>query len=755
MEALLRRTAFRVLNGQPDGKIPLESPRSRWEDKIWMALREIGCNEVDWIELSQDMDRPNGNPTSTITANNVFTNNKRTDFVPRKLSTPLVLPHKMDDTVVSALTKIRSNCSDSSSDYSDNFSWDTDFDDDKEQPDTHEPDKKNVSNRSRGERRIQEPSTTRMMTHSKGSGNTVVARPDTAHKPHTEPAVPSRPPIIGAKPTALNDAGIKPNGNPTSTITANNVFTNNKRTDFVPRKLSTPLVLPHKMDDTVVSALTKIRSNCSDSSSDYSDNFSWDTDFDDDKEQPDTHEPDKKNVSNGSRGERRMQEPSTTRMMTHSKGSGNTVVARPDTAHKPHTEPAVPSRPPIIGAKPTALNDGGLRPCEDFGQQSESAPCFTSGTHSTSKSDDQTQVLHSKTKAINVFRTMFQNFTETSHNNLKIRCNVEGWNHSLVPGWATSSPIATCGKLSIKCDDEEQYESIDNVDLPSREAIAALFNHSNTAKLLNTSQNQPSFFKEPRQSDSSHPSLSLHPSSSQEQLSQQIRRSPQPEKLAVPKTEAPSVPPTAIVSPYKSQVTKPVPITNAIPSRPLPPHPVKQSQPARSFPSQPQVLRPPAIVPEPEEEQYECMEDSSILSSAPNKNDGYISDEYESIKDNQFKIHFGVPVPNITDYYLQPVHKQKDNDIPPPLPMKPKPNIEIPSIRPPSPPRKKLEDQSSSSSSPGNSGDGVVTGLFGELLRKVRNRPATYTSDKGERYQYKTIVRHLISVARMSDYKNS
>nr|CAD7396682.1 unnamed protein product [Timema cristinae] len=396
-----------------------------------------------------------------------------------------------------------------------------------------------------------------------------------------------------------------------------------------------------------------------------------------------------------------MQEPSTTRMTTHSKGSGNTVVARPDTAHKPHIEPAVPLRPPIIGAKPTALNvkPAPLKlptppkpPMEDYG--------------------------HVKTLVSNL-----------------------------------NLPPALHRALTQPCDDEEQYESIDNVDLPSREAIAALFNHSNTAKLLNTSQNQPSFFQEPRQSDSSHPSLSLHPSSSQEQLSQQIRRSPQPEKLAVPKTEAPSVPPTAIVPPYKSQVTKPVPITSAIPSRPLPPHPVKQSQPARSFPSQPQVLRPPAIVPEPEEEQYECMEDSSILPSAPNKNDGYISDEYESIKDNQFKIHFGVPVPNITDYYLQPVHKQKDNDIPPPLPMKPKPNIEIPSIRPPSPPRKKLEDQSSSSSSPGNSGDGVVTGLFGELLRKVRNRPATYTSDKGEHYQYKPIIRHLISVARMSDYK--
>nr|CAD7455388.1 unnamed protein product [Timema tahoe] len=548
----------------------------------------------------------NGNPTSAITANNVSTHNKRTDVVPRKPFTRLVLPHEVDDTFVSALTNIRRNCSDSSSDYSDTSSWDTDFDDDKEQPETHEPDKKNVSNGSRGETRMQVPSTTHMMTHSKGSGNTAMARPDITHKPHMKPTVPLRPPILEAKPTAT---AIDP-------------------------------------------------------------------------------------VSNGSRGETRMQVPSTTHMMTHSKGSGNTAMARPDITHKPHMKPTVPLRPPILEAKPTAVNvpPAPLKlptppkpPMEDYG--------------------------HVKTLVSNL-----------------------------------NLPPALHRALTQPCDEEEQYESIDNVDLPSREAIAALFNHSNTAKLLNTSQNQPSFFQEPRQSDSSLPSSSLHPSSSQEQLSLQMRRSPQPEQLAIPKTIGPPVPPTAIVSPYKSQITKPVPIASAIPSRPLPPHPISQSQPARSFPSQPQVFRPPATVPQPEEEQYECMEDTSDLPTAPNKNDGYISDEYESIKDNQFKIHFGVPVPNITDYYLQPVHKQKDNDVPPPLPLKPKPNIEMPSIRPPSPPRKKLEDQSSSSSSPGNSGDGVVTGLFGELLRKVRNRPATYTSDRGSRQ----MLTSLIECGRMS-----
>nr|CAD7437782.1 unnamed protein product [Timema bartmani] len=119
----------------------------------------------------------------------------------------------------------------------------------------------------------------------------------------------------------------EPNGNPTSVITANNVSTHNKRTNFVPRKLSTTLVPPHEVDDTIVSALTNIKSNCFDSSSGYIDTSSWDTDFYEEKEQPQTHEQDKKKVSNGSRGETRMQVPSTTHMMTHSKGSGNTAMA--------------------------------------------------------------------------------------------------------------------------------------------------------------------------------------------------------------------------------------------------------------------------------------------------------------------------------------------------------------------------------------------------------------------------------------------
>jgi hypothetical protein len=36
-----RRDVFRVLLGKPEGKIPLERPRRRWEDNIKMDLQEV------------------------------------------------------------------------------------------------------------------------------------------------------------------------------------------------------------------------------------------------------------------------------------------------------------------------------------------------------------------------------------------------------------------------------------------------------------------------------------------------------------------------------------------------------------------------------------------------------------------------------------------------------------------------------------------------------------------------------------------
>jgi len=43
--------------GKPDGKRPLGRSRRRWEDKIKMDLKEVGCEGMDWIELAQDRDK--------------------------------------------------------------------------------------------------------------------------------------------------------------------------------------------------------------------------------------------------------------------------------------------------------------------------------------------------------------------------------------------------------------------------------------------------------------------------------------------------------------------------------------------------------------------------------------------------------------------------------------------------------------------------------------------------------------------------
>jgi len=47
---------YRVLVGEREGKRPLGSPRSRWEDSIKMDLQGIDCGDMGWIELAQDRD---------------------------------------------------------------------------------------------------------------------------------------------------------------------------------------------------------------------------------------------------------------------------------------------------------------------------------------------------------------------------------------------------------------------------------------------------------------------------------------------------------------------------------------------------------------------------------------------------------------------------------------------------------------------------------------------------------------------------
>src|SRR5215475_13020967 len=51
------RGVHRVLVGRPEGKRPLERPRSRCEDNIKMDLQEVGGGRGDWMELTQDRDR--------------------------------------------------------------------------------------------------------------------------------------------------------------------------------------------------------------------------------------------------------------------------------------------------------------------------------------------------------------------------------------------------------------------------------------------------------------------------------------------------------------------------------------------------------------------------------------------------------------------------------------------------------------------------------------------------------------------------
>jgi len=51
-----RRGVYRVLVGKPEGKRPLERPRRRWDDNIKMDFQEVGCEDMDWIELPQDRD---------------------------------------------------------------------------------------------------------------------------------------------------------------------------------------------------------------------------------------------------------------------------------------------------------------------------------------------------------------------------------------------------------------------------------------------------------------------------------------------------------------------------------------------------------------------------------------------------------------------------------------------------------------------------------------------------------------------------
>ena len=51
------RGVYRVLVEKPEGRRTLGRPRHRWEDNIKMDLKEVRCEDMDWIEVAQDRDR--------------------------------------------------------------------------------------------------------------------------------------------------------------------------------------------------------------------------------------------------------------------------------------------------------------------------------------------------------------------------------------------------------------------------------------------------------------------------------------------------------------------------------------------------------------------------------------------------------------------------------------------------------------------------------------------------------------------------
>ena len=43
--------------GKRERKRPFGRPKQRWENNIKMDLQEVGCEDMNWIELAQDRDR--------------------------------------------------------------------------------------------------------------------------------------------------------------------------------------------------------------------------------------------------------------------------------------------------------------------------------------------------------------------------------------------------------------------------------------------------------------------------------------------------------------------------------------------------------------------------------------------------------------------------------------------------------------------------------------------------------------------------
>jgi hypothetical protein len=56
-ECRTKGNAYRILVGKPEGERQLERPRRRWVDNNKIDLREIGWDDMDWIDLVQNRDQ--------------------------------------------------------------------------------------------------------------------------------------------------------------------------------------------------------------------------------------------------------------------------------------------------------------------------------------------------------------------------------------------------------------------------------------------------------------------------------------------------------------------------------------------------------------------------------------------------------------------------------------------------------------------------------------------------------------------------
>jgi hypothetical protein len=53
----VKRNAYSLLVGKPEGKRPKGRPRRSWVDNIRMDLGEVGWGDMDWLGLAKDRNR--------------------------------------------------------------------------------------------------------------------------------------------------------------------------------------------------------------------------------------------------------------------------------------------------------------------------------------------------------------------------------------------------------------------------------------------------------------------------------------------------------------------------------------------------------------------------------------------------------------------------------------------------------------------------------------------------------------------------